>query len=379
MMMKVALFIAFCSVCVWGLPTSEKAADRCNTNNCKIEDDCRCSSGNNPIADKDNPAPQLIAITVSESVVQTLYDDYLAPLFFDRKNPDGNPIGLTFYVPHEYTDYTLVQDLYVRGYEIGDHSITKNGSQEYWRQATLEDLEEEFGGQKTIISTFAKIPAEDIVGVRTPQLQLEGDVSIDAYVNSEFKYDNSWPTMSTELFLPYTLDYASTQRCTVTMKCPTESHPHFWIAPITNIKGANDIECNSLATCLVEGTADEISTWLLDQVALVKNDTRAPLTLRLDSYWFSFTKNSYEGFTKFLEEVGTQDDVFLVSVQDVVDWIENPVPATAYATSVHDDRTKDCTAVSCALTNIDGELRYMKSCVPCPEVYPWKGNPLGEA
>jgi hypothetical protein len=114
-------------------------------------------------------------------------------------------------------------------------------------------------------------------------------------------------------------------------------------------------------------------------VALVKNDTRAPLILRLDSYWFSFTKNSYEGFTKFLEEVGTQDDVFLVSVQDVVDWIENPVPATAYATPVHDDRTKDCKEVSCTLTNIDGGVRYMKSCVPCPDVYPWKGNPLGEA
>jgi hypothetical protein len=56
-----------------------------------------------------------------------------------------------------------------------------------------------------------------------------------------------------------------------------------------------------------------------------KNNNRAPLTLRLDSYWFSFTKNGYEGFTKFLNEVGKLDDVFLVSVQDVVDWIKNSV------------------------------------------------------
>jgi hypothetical protein len=157
-----------------------------------------------------------------------------------------------------------------------------------------------------------------------------------------------------------TLDYASTQEC-MGFACPIESHPHFWVAPVINIKGANNIECSAFTTCFVEGTADEISTWLLEQVALVKNNNRAPLTLRLNSYWFSFTKNGYERFTKFLNEVGKLDEVFLVSVQDVVDWIKNTVLATAYATPVHD------------------ELRYMKSCVPCPEVYPWKGNPLGEA
>ncbi|KAJ3632162.1 hypothetical protein MTP99_009184 [Tenebrio molitor] len=153
-----------------------------------------------------------------------------------------------------------------------------------------------------------------------------------------------------------TLDYASTQEC-MGFACPIESHPHFWVAPVINIKGANNIECSAFTTCFVEGTADEISTWLLEQVALVKNNNRAPLTLRLNSYWFSFTKNGYERFTKFLNEVGKLDEVFL------------PQPTQLQFTMT----------VSCALTNIDGELRYMKSCVPCPEVYPWKGNPLGEA
>ncbi|CAH1367784.1 unnamed protein product [Tenebrio molitor] len=176
MMMKVALFIAFCCVCVGSLPTSDKAAEKCTANNCKIEDDCRCSSIDNPITDKDNPALQLIAINVSAPVVQTLYDNDLAPFFFDRKNPDA-PLFI----------------------------YRNNGSQEYWQEATLEDIEEEFGGQKIISTTFANIPAEDIVGVRTNPLQfMNGDVSINAFVNSDLKYDNSWPTLSREPMLPYT-------------------------------------------------------------------------------------------------------------------------------------------------------------------------------
>ncbi|XP_063913907.1 chitin deacetylase 8-like [Zophobas morio] len=376
--MKLAVLVILCSLSVYAHP-SLKAAEICTADKCKIEDDCRCSSRINPINNADDPAPQLIAITVSESIVQTLYDNYLQPLFFDRTNPDGSPVGLTFYVPHEYTDYYLVQDLYLRGYEIGDHSITKTPNQTYWREATPDDLEQEFSGQKTIISTFANIPAEDIVGVRTPQLQIEGDTSINAYVTSGLGYDNSWPTYSTERILPYTLTYASNQKCSATIQCPKDSHPNFWVAPITNIKGANNTECNSLATCLVAGTADEIATWLYNEVDAVRNDNREPLTLRLDSYWFLFTENSYEGFVAFLDKIKSLDDVFLVSVQDILQWIKNPVSASQYKVPDHSGRTADCHKISCRLMNEDNQERYMMSCVPCPAVYPWKGNPLGEA
>ncbi|EFA03998.1 chitin deacetylase 8 precursor [Tribolium castaneum] len=375
--MKASVLVLLFSASIFA-HSSASPAENCLVDKCKIEDNCRCSSAINPINDAENFAPQLIAITVSESVVQTLYENYLKPLFFDRKNPDGGPIGLTFYVPHEYTDYSLVQDLYVRGYEIGDHSITKEPNQTYWREATSDDLIDEFKGQKIIISTFANIPYEDIVGVRTPQLQLEGDITFSAYEQSDLGYDNSWPTYAQERILPYTLTYASTQKCTVTIKCPEEQHSGFWVAPITNIKGVNGTECNSLATCLVQGSADEIADWLFDQVKLYRDNNRAPMTLRLDSYWFLFTENSYEGFTKFLDKIAQESDVFLVSVQDILEWIKNPVGYKDYKTPVHDDRTADCLSVNCKLKNINNEDRYMKSCVPCPEVYPWKGNPLGQ-
>ncbi|RZC33228.1 hypothetical protein BDFB_004924 [Asbolus verrucosus] len=377
--MKLIFSLSWLTCLVWG-HSFVKDAEICTPSLCKIEDNCRCASTVNPINDPTNPAPQFIAITVSESIVaDPLYNQYWEPLFFGRTNPDGNPIGASFYVNHEYTDYRVVQNLYLQGFEIGVHSITKNSSQEYWRHATLEDLIEEFKGQREIIAKFANIPIEDIIGARTPQLQIEGDLTIEAYVQSGLTYDNSWPTSTSHPYLPYTLDYASTQECLVSIKCPLQPHEHFWIAPLTNIKGQNGVECNSLATCLIEGSPEEIASWLVGEVDRVHNGNRAPIVLRLDSFWFEFIHNSFEGFTLFLDEMAKRDDVFFISVGDVIEWIKNPVAAKDYISPLHNDRQAECLSSQCRLEFLDGSERYMSCCTMCPEQYPWKGNPMGEA
>lgn len=40
-----------------------------------------------------------------------------------RTNPNGCPILSTFYVSHEWTDYSQVQNLYSKGHEIASHSV----------------------------------------------------------------------------------------------------------------------------------------------------------------------------------------------------------------------------------------------------------------
>ncbi|RZB40330.1 chitin deacetylase, partial [Asbolus verrucosus] len=366
-------------------PASLEKADKCDKEQCTIGNNCRCSSSTSPLAEGDAPQvirieflssnSSLIALTIDEAVTNDSFVNLWQPLLFDRKNPDGNPITATFFVSHEYTDYSRVQELYVRGFEIGDNSITKSSLSEYWKNATEDTLKQEFGGQRTIISHFANIPDGDIVGVRTPQLQIEGDISINAYVASGLQYDSSWTSRSTSLLFPYTLDYLSSQECRTGTTCPTESHPGFWVAPIINIQGKNNIECNSLVTCFYDGTADEIAAWLLSQVERVRNSNRAPMTLMLSSAYFRSVDNSVEGFQKFLDGLGS--DVFLVSVKEIIEWVKNPVTVDLFKTATP-ERTANCNnPTNCLLTNADGNVRYMVSCVQCPEVYPWLGNPLG--
>ncbi|RZC33490.1 hypothetical protein BDFB_011279 [Asbolus verrucosus] len=367
--MKVVILL--CLSIILDQANSLQAAEKCSPDTCTISNNCRCSSTTSPLLEGD--APQLIALTIDEALQNRTFNDFWEPLFFDRKNPDGNPISATFFVPHEFTDYKRVNDLYLRGFEIADGSVTRNASSEYWKNASIDTLTQEFEDMRTIISTFANISIDDIIGARTPQLQLQGDNSIDAYIASGIQYDNSWTSRSTSHLFPYTLDYLSSQACRQEITCPTESHPGFWIAPIINIQGKGNIECNSLITCFYDGTADEIAAWLHSQVNATN---KAPVVLMISSNYFLSVENSVEGFQKFLDGLGS--DTFLVSVKQIIDWVKNPVPANEFQTEVP-ERTAECNNPTlCQLTKQDdGTTVYMESCAPCPDVFPWLGNPLG--
>ena len=65
----------------------------------------------------------MILLTFDDGVNVLNYADY-ERLLFNRENPNGCPVKATYFVSHDYTNYTLVNDLYNRGHEIASHSIT---------------------------------------------------------------------------------------------------------------------------------------------------------------------------------------------------------------------------------------------------------------
>lgn len=351
------------------------AGERCTDAKCSIEDNCRCSSitGPLPVAD----TPQLIVLAFVDAARDDLYNERWAPLVEPRTNPDGEYIGATFYVPHEYSDYQIVHDLAVNGFEIGVHSVSNDPHQSYWRDATQELLEQEFGSQREIISKFANIPKDSITGTLTPQLQLAGDRSIRAFISQGFVYDNSWPS-NTRLY-PYTLDYNSTQSCDTGAECPKESHKGFWIAPIVDLTGDNNELCATLAGCFGardDHTADEISNWLVGQVQQVKATTRSPLTLIVEERLFLSVNESWNGLTRALDRLQEDKDIFFVSQARVIEWIKNPVTVSNFRTEPPTVDTS-CHKETCKLETNKGETRYMVSCVACPKNYPWLDNPDG--
>lgn len=68
--------------------------------------------------------PQIVLLTFDDSV-NDLNKGLYADLFEKgRVNPNGCPISATFYVSHEWTDYSQVQNLYSAGHEIASHTIS---------------------------------------------------------------------------------------------------------------------------------------------------------------------------------------------------------------------------------------------------------------
>lgn len=100
--------------------------------------------------------------------------EYYRQAFYGKKNPDGCGVSSTYFISHEYTDYSKVNDLYQNGHEIALHSITHSSLTTYWQTISKEDLLKEFGGERELVSYFANIPIEDIQGIRLPFLQLSG-------------------------------------------------------------------------------------------------------------------------------------------------------------------------------------------------------------
>ena len=69
-------------------------------------------------------APQMVLLTFDDSVNDLNKELYVELFKRGRKNPNGCPISATFYISHEWTDYSQVQNLYAEGHEIASHSIT---------------------------------------------------------------------------------------------------------------------------------------------------------------------------------------------------------------------------------------------------------------
>lgn len=68
--------------------------------------------------------PQMVLITFDDAV-NDLNTHYYTELFGNgRVNPNGCPISATFYVSHEWTDYSQVQNLYADGHELASHTVS---------------------------------------------------------------------------------------------------------------------------------------------------------------------------------------------------------------------------------------------------------------
>ena len=75
----------------------------------------------------------------------------------------------TFYVSHEWTDYSQVQDLYSDGHEIASHTITHPNGKDF----TQVDWAKEILGMATMLVRYAGVKPQDIKGFRAPFLKYQ--------------------------------------------------------------------------------------------------------------------------------------------------------------------------------------------------------------
>nr|AGC92658.1 hypothetical protein [Heliconius erato] len=358
------------------------SAEPCQESACQLPN-CRCSSTNIPGNLDSRDTPQFVLITFDNAVSQDNIGIY-RDLLYQRTNKNSCPVRATFFVSHEYSDYTLVNELYNRGFEIGLNSISHQGNQEYWRYASQEVLMSEFNDQRDQIAHFANIPASAVQGIRAPLLQLSGNASFEMMIKANFKYDMSWPTVLFQNpgLWPYTLDYMSIQDC-ITPYCPTASLPGPWVVPMIAWSDLLGIPCTVINSCFYSPPDDDENAWFNFFVSNFERHylgNRAPFGFHIGQGFFSRNVAIYRAALRFFDMLNNLHDVFMVSADEAVEWVKNPIPINEYSRKQCPSRSQSvCRATPCNGLEAQhtSELFYMQICNRCPRVYPWVNNPFG--
>ncbi|KAF2900101.1 hypothetical protein ILUMI_06082 [Ignelater luminosus] len=374
--MKTLILIGLLVVSALAAPKSGyeefELAKKCDKELCQLPN-CRCSSASIPGGFDAKDVPQLVLLTFDDAV-NIANTDYYEKAFDGKVNPDGCPIGGTFFVSQEYTDYSAIHNLSARGHEIALHSITHQPPTDYWKDLSVEGHMKEFIDQRDLMSNLAKIPKESMQGIRLPFLQLSGNNSFEMIKKAGLKYDSSWPT--SKYLWPYTLDYKTTQECPIG-PCPTASLPGVWVVPMIYWWDDNNVQCSMVDSCVnIPNDVDGLLKFMIRNFENHYLDNRSPFGFYVHAAWFGRHENYFKAYLKFIEYLQGLKDVYLVSVQRALQWVQNPSKLSNLKNSWPNCQARHeytCNKRVCELRKGE-EYRYMTICgteEDCPEEYPW--------
>jgi len=336
--------------------------------------DCSCGGKDIPGDMAVETVPQIVMLTFDDSVNdlnKQLYSDLFSK---GRVNPNGCPITATFYVSHEWTDYGQVQNLYSEGHEMASHTV----SHSFGEQFSQKKWTREVAGQREILAAYGGVKLADVRGMRSPFLSIGGNKMFKMLYDSNFTYDSSMPVYENRPpSWPYTLDYKIFHDCMIP-PCPTKSYPGVWEVPMVMWQDLNGGRCSMGDACSNPPDSDGVVKMLMKNFDRHYLTNRAPFGLFYHAAWFTQPHHK-EGFIRFLDQINAMSDVWLVTNWQALQWIRDPTPISRMNSFQpfqcdYSDRPKRCnTAKVCNLWHKSG-VRYMRTCQPCPEIYPWTGK-----
>jgi len=378
-------------------------APECDPSICTLPD-CFCSNDGTKVpgglCPGDGPCdrvPQMVTISFDSAVNNNNIDLYAEIYNQQRKNPNGCDIKGTFYVSHQYSNYSAVGNLHRLGHEIGSNSITHNSNESFWSYAGVDDWAKEMAGSRLIIEKFGNITDNSVVGLRAPYLRVGGNYQFTMMEEQGFLYDSSItaPLQNPPLW-PYTLYFRMPHRCHGNLQnCPTRPLA-VWEIPINELDRREDPSvdedlpgCAMVDSCSNIRSGDQFYNFLTHNFYRHFDQNRAPLGLFFHSSWLKNNPEFLDAFLYWIDEVlSNHPEVYFVTQTQVIQWIQDPVTVEAarnfpaWQEKCSPGPRTDCLVPNtCKLANdkeLPGQQLVMYTCTRCPNQYPWKNDPYGE-
>ncbi|GAA5827690.1 hypothetical protein JCM11251_001788 [Rhodosporidiobolus azoricus] len=333
-------------------PTSspESAGYSCDPNQCKLPD-CLCASTSPPGGLDPKDVPQFVTFTADDAI-QSYTTEVMNHFLAQRKNPNGCAPKMTYFTSLSYTNYSMVTDWYVAGNEIADHTMTHAGT---------PNASEVYGNLRAL-NAFAGIPISDITGFRAPLLSWNQS-TLEILAEANFTYDSSMTSASlanasgTDAFWPYTLDAGVSNNCLEQQEiCQGRLKlPGLWEIPMySTFEPSSATDIHLMDPWLDSDNMEEILDWLKYSFLTHYEGNRQPFGLY--SHPIHLAVN-YPGLTdpddirnmlqNFLDWVQGHEGVWIVSNEQMLEWIRNPVPLS---------RIDQVEALRCTTPDIDDKI-----------------------
>ncbi|KAF8215642.1 hypothetical protein K438DRAFT_1561140 [Mycena galopus ATCC 62051] len=382
---------------ITGATSSAAAAGySCDASKCKLPN-CNCASTSPPGGLNASEVPMFVIFSADDAV-QSYTLDAVNQFLAHRQNPNGCQPKMTYFTSLNFTNYTLVTDWYVAGNEIADHTMTHVGTPPI----------DEINGNLIALNALAGIPLKSIIGFRAPFLNFSVD-TLKLLAASGFTYDSSAPSAipvtdpGTDAFWPYTLDNGMANDClAVANSCKGQPVlPGFWEIPMYAYFDQGGEEGVHLMDPWLdkangESAVNDTATLEYMQATFMAhyNGNRQPIGLYTHPIHLSTTypgvdpsNSTINMINQFLDWVQVQQDVWIVSNEQLLAWVQNPVPvsqlgsvaALQCSTPQVDASTKICNGIpgneAGILDLCDFPDFPFFTCYGCPEIEPTVDNP----
>ncbi|TFY78825.1 hypothetical protein EWM64_g5184 [Hericium alpestre] len=282
--------------------------------------------------------PQFLVFTADDAI-QSYTLDAVNQFLAQRKNPNGCTPRMTYYTSINYTNMSMVTDWFVAGNEIADHTMTHVGT----------PPDDEVDGNLIALNALAGIPLSSIIGFRAPFLNYSMD-TLKHLAAAKFTYDSSASASipvtdsGTDAYWPYTLDYGMANDClAVPGMCKGEPKlPGFWEVPMYALfdsRGPDGIHLMDpwLDTADGNTAVNDSATleFMKSTFSAHYGNNRQPFGLYTHPIHVSrsvpgatVSNSTIAMINAFLDWAQEQNNVWIVSSEQLLAWVRNPVPVS---------------------------------------------------
>ncbi|KAF8931781.1 hypothetical protein BGZ58_007408 [Dissophora ornata] len=323
--------------------------------------------------------PQFFTLTFDDAV-QAPTVPVAHALMTPHVNPNGCPIKATWFAQTLYSDFSLIQQWYASGNEVADHTMNHLGT----------PPADEIIGNRKAINAFSGIPFAKLNGFRAPFLNYS-DGTFAILGQEKFLYDSSTNAVPSDAFWPYTLDHGLANDCWNGICDKPITIPGMWEIPMHAIMDSDlPTAIPHAMDAQLDASAETVAGWLRKNFDRHYQGDRAPFGIYLHPVHVGNATQLYNDFFSYAKSF---PDVWFVTNQQLLQWMQNPVPASQMA----DQPYMKCTlpAVGKEICNglddthtgsIDqgvlGTCNFVagpwSTCYGCPKTAPTPADPVPE-